>query len=86
MYRGDTSLSPLEIGALIGVLAFSILRALPILFTYLPRIIDLVRFRPHNNRHMGARDIATLTTGIASWVQLAFDIFLGSVLMMLAWH
>ena len=86
MYRGDTSLSVLELGILIGVLAFSILRATPILITYLPRRRDLISPKVQTVEYKGGNDIATITTRVVSWMELALDICLAVVLVVLAWH
>ena len=82
MYRGDKSLSLLELSILLCVLAFSILRAVPILIIYLPREGDLI---PQRGIEPEAHNFTTRTTRIASWAQLASDICLAVVLVMLAW-
>jgi CDP-diacylglycerol--glycerol-3-phosphate 3-phosphatidyltransferase len=86
MYRGDTSLSLLESGILVCVLVFSILRALPILITYFPRRIELINVKLRSNRCLKMHDVATNKRRAASLVQLAYDICLAVVLVMIAWH
>jgi phosphatidylglycerophosphate synthase len=86
MYRGDRSLSLLESGILLSVLAFSILRAIPILITYLPRRMELFDVNLPSNMHLKMYSAENNKRRIASWVQFAYDICLAVVLVMLAWH
>jgi phosphatidylglycerophosphate synthase len=86
IYRGDTSLSLLESGILLSVLAFSILRAIPILITYFPRRIDLINFKPRSDSRLKMYDVATNKRRVASLVQLVYDICLAVALIVLAWH
>jgi phosphatidylglycerophosphate synthase len=84
MHRGDASRSLLESGILLSVLAFSLLRAMPILITYFPRRIRLlnVEEKPGPLKNHGV----TRKSRVASWVQLAYDICLATALVLLAWH
>jgi phosphatidylglycerophosphate synthase len=87
MYRGEKSLSPLELSIFFSVMVFSILRAVPILVNYFPRSIKLRGVKLIRESHQEAHDIATRTTRVVSWVQLASDVLLlTTLLMMLAWH
>jgi CDP-diacylglycerol--glycerol-3-phosphate 3-phosphatidyltransferase len=86
MYQGDMSISRLEFGILVSVLAFSILRAIPILITYLPRRIDLLNIKPQSDMSLKVQDAVTRTTRVASWMQLASDICLAVILVFLAWR
>jgi phosphatidylglycerophosphate synthase len=80
MYRGETAVSQLELGLLLTVLTFSFLRALPILFTYFPRRIDTTRLRQRDSIELNN---STRRGRVASWVQLAYDVCLAMVLIVL---
>lgn len=84
MDRGDMSHSLLEFSLLVGVLAFSIVRAVPILITYFPRRRELIKVQ--GEEHLEGHNIATLTTRFVSWMELALDICLAAVLVMLSWR
>lgn len=86
MHYGSTSLSTLEFATMLGVLTFSLLRAIPILFTYVPRRMDWFILNSHREESPRISDIATRTTTVISWVQLFSDICLGGLLVGLAWR
>jgi len=86
LHRGNKSLSILEYSILFSVLAFSIIRAVPILFTYFPRRINLLGVKLQEDRPLQAHDMATRTTRVISWAQLASDICLATLLVFLAWR
>lgn len=84
MRGGATSLSPLEVGMMIVVLSFSLLRAGPILFSYFPKLSDSAGVQVDLPSQVP--DIATRTTRIASGVQLALDVTVVlAILMKLAY-
>ncbi|MDT4896714.1 MAG: CDP-diacylglycerol---glycerol-3-phosphate 3-phosphatidyltransferase [Acidobacteriota bacterium] len=84
MYQGRMSLSILDFGILLSVLFFSLLRAVPILVTYLPRTRYIITMRLKGKRGPEVSDHATRTTKVASWMQLASDFCLATVLVTLA--
>lgn len=85
-YRGHTSLSSLERTIMFGVLAFSILRASPILFTYLPRLLDLRGPTLRAYTHPQVHDVAPRSTKIISCLQLASDVGLATWLVLIGWR
>lgn len=80
IYRGQTTLSAFEYLLLISVLAFSLLRAIPILYTYLPW---LKKDEDKDGLPRGLEPV-NRTTRIASVLQLASDFCLAGVLTFLA--
>ncbi|MBK7394041.1 MAG: CDP-alcohol phosphatidyltransferase family protein [Chloracidobacterium sp.] len=79
IYRGQTIPSMFEYVLLVSVLAFSLVRAIPILYTYLPWL------KKEEGRSL-ARSLEPVsrTTKIASVLQLASDFCLAGVLTFLA--
>jgi phosphatidylglycerophosphate synthase len=86
MYNGNISLSLLELSIMLGVLAFSLLRAAPILIIYLPRQKEPETTKFQNDSRPKVQDITTLTTKVTSWLQLASDICLALILIWVALH
>jgi phosphatidylglycerophosphate synthase len=84
MHQGRAVLSPVELAILLGVLAFSLLRAMPILFTYLPRTTNLISINLKGHEGGQVNEDATRATKVVSGVQLASDICLATVLVALA--
>lgn len=84
MYQGGASLSILDFGILLSVLFFSLLRAIPILVTYLPRMRYILTMRLKGESSPEVSEDATRTTKVASWMQLASDVCLATVLVALA--
>lgn len=83
MYRGSNQLSFLGFWIMLAVLAFSALRAIPILITYIPRGNDVVSANLNSDKWLEGDGIAARTTRVAPWVQLAADICLAIVLVVL---
>ncbi len=75
LYSGSPRVSPLGTVVMIVVLAFSLLRAAPILITYLPsnRLVVTARIGANNS---GGKNMATLTTKVTSWMQIVADVLL----------
>ncbi len=86
MYRGETSPSTIELVVMLSVLGFSIMRAIPILITYLPRRIELTSTRMVSHARTLPQNFVTRTTKITSYIQLASDFCLAAILVMLAYH
>jgi phosphatidylglycerophosphate synthase len=84
MYQGRMSLSTLDFGILLSVLFFSLLRAVPILVTYLPRTRYMITMRLKGKSGPEVNDHATRTTKVTSWMQLVSDVCLATVLVTLA--
>ncbi len=83
MYIGDMSFSLLRLNIMIAVLTFSMLRAIPILITYLPPEANLIGIKLENNRCQEEHNIIIRTTKVASWMQLASDVFIAAILVLL---
>ncbi len=81
MYQGKASLSWLEFGTMLGVLAFSLLRAAPILFTYLPWRKDVENL---GDRCKELPNFAARSTRVISLAQLASDVCLAAILTFIA--
>jgi CDP-diacylglycerol---glycerol-3-phosphate 3-phosphatidyltransferase len=81
IYREQSSLSVLEFGTMLSVLVFSLLRATPILITYLPFIHTLSVTDNQYTDQSKTQEIVTYTTKIASWLQVVADICLGALLI-----
>lgn len=81
MRQGQTSYSFLGFCIMLTVLAFSVLRAVPILFTYLPVRGQL--FSPSLEMDIHSEVKAISTTKVVSWVQLISDFCLALILLAL---
>lgn len=80
LYGGRTCVSSLGTTAMIVVLVFSLVRATPILITYVPLNSRMGNtFTPAHNS--GVKDMATLTTKVTSWMQIAADVLLALTLV-----
>lgn len=86
LHRGSSSVSLIEFGILLSVLFFSLLRAVPILVTYLPRTKDIICMKVKGSCGIEVCDSVTLTTKVASLMQLVSDICLATVLIAIAMH
>lgn len=86
LYMGHMSRSLLDLGIMLSVLAFSLMRAGPILITYLPRVTNFMDPKQRNDTHPDALDIASRSTKVASLVQLLSDVCIAVVLVVLAPH
>jgi CDP-diacylglycerol--glycerol-3-phosphate 3-phosphatidyltransferase len=84
LHQGRAELSLLELAILLSVLTFSILRAIPILFIYLPRIRNLISINLSGHRGLQVNEDATRMMKIVSGMQLASDVCLATVLVVLA--
>jgi phosphatidylglycerophosphate synthase len=82
-YNGHTSLTTLETVIMAAVLAFSLLRATPILMTYLPRVSELVRPNLSTYADPYGSDIAPRSTTAFSCFQLLSDIGLATALIVI---
>jgi phosphatidylglycerophosphate synthase len=83
-HAGGNNLSTLEVSVMLLVLAFSLLRAAPILITYLPQAPDLVGPKLRTYTHPEVRDLAPRSTKIFSCLQLAGDFCLTAILLAIA--
>ena len=83
MHNGKTLPSLPEFSIMLGVLAFSLLRAIPILITYLPHSRNLDSDRQLNDKWPLTQDIAIRTTRVTSYMQIAADFCLAAILVML---
>lgn len=88
MYRGNKMLSLPESVILISVLAFSLLRGVPILVTYFPLPRRTVQTDVSLQSSVQIKMQASMIRKrkVASWVQLAYDIFLAMTLLVIASH
>lgn len=84
MNRDVVSILLLQYCLLLFVLAFSLLRAIPILIIYLPRTKNIISIRLKGGSGLEGSPNATRSTKVAAWMQLASDICLGTVLVALA--
>ena len=81
---GRSSPSVLEHAAMFTVLAFSLLRATPIVYTYLPTIFTLKGSKLVAYTHPAVHDVAPRSTKIVSWLQFFSDIGLATWLLVTA--
>lgn len=86
MQDGHTALSPLELALMLSVLACSILRASPIIITYLPRWRELSGAKLLSYIHADVDDVAPRSTKIVSCLQLASDFGLATWFLLIAWR
>jgi CDP-diacylglycerol--glycerol-3-phosphate 3-phosphatidyltransferase len=85
-HDGHTPLTPLELGLMLSVVACSMLRASPIVLTYLPRWRELTVARLLAYIHADVNDVAPRSTKIVSSLQLISDVGLATWLLVLAWR
>jgi CDP-diacylglycerol--glycerol-3-phosphate 3-phosphatidyltransferase len=83
---GHSSLLLLERASMLGVLAFSLLRATPILFTYVPRVTDLKGSKLRAYTHPKVHDVAPRSTKVVSCLQLASDVGLATWILLIGWR
>jgi phosphatidylglycerophosphate synthase len=72
--RGERAPGLLEYAVMISVLGVSILRAIPIILTYVPKVPSLIRERLRSDKPSAVQDFATRTTRVASGAPLALDV------------
>jgi len=85
-HYGHRSFLSFERTLMFAVLGFSILRASPILFTYLPRLMGLRGPKLRAYTHPEVHDVAPRSTKIISCLQLASDFGLAVWILLIGWR
>lgn len=85
-HAGHPSRTPLELGLMFSVLTCSMLRASPIVFTYLPRWRELTVAKLLAYIRADIDDVAPRSTKVVSCLQLISDFGLATWLLLLAWR